>query len=150
MTTPRPAALPPAPGPLGIRPARPPAGTAPGASGGGGGGGSNRVTNFLIAGAFVVGMGAGVAFDTTVDLEPANVASREILDRQTPSSEVCMANGASAMVFDQRVFMSLNPFNIYVAQPEVKPGCVLRRSNWSILEREKLVTGDQRRTASAP
>jgi hypothetical protein len=22
------------------------------------------------------------------------------------------------MVFDQRVFMSLNPFNIYVAQPE--------------------------------
>jgi hypothetical protein len=123
----------------------PPGGNGPpGASGGGGGGGgSNRLTNFLIAGAFVVGMGAGVAFDTTVDLEPANVASREILDRQTPSSEVCMANGASAMVFDQRVFMSLNPFNIYVAQPEVKPGCVLRRSNWSILEREKLVTGDQ-------
>ena len=122
----------------------PPGGNGPpGASGGGGGGGSNRVTNFLIAGAFVIGMGAGVAFDTTVDLEPANVASREILDRQTPSSEVCMANGASAMVFDQRVFMSLNPFNIYVAQPEVKPGCVLRRSNWSILEREKLVTGDQ-------
>ena len=67
------------------------------------------------------------------------VASREILDRQTPSSELCMANGASAMVFDQRVFMSLNPFNIYVAQPEVKPGCVLRRSNWSVLERNKLV-----------
>ena len=106
---------------------------------GGGGGGPPSVTNFLIAGAFVVGMGAGVAFDTAVDLEPSNVASREILDRQTPSSEVCMANGASAMVFDQRVFMSFNPFNIYVAQPEVKPGCVLRRSNWNVLEREKLV-----------
>jgi hypothetical protein len=111
--------------------------------GGDGGGGGNRVTNFLIAGAFIIGMGAGVAFDTSVDLEPSNVASREILDRQTPSSEVCMANGASAMVFDQRVFMSLNPFNIYVSQPEVKPGCVLRRSNWSILEREKLVTDNQ-------
>jgi hypothetical protein len=111
--------------------------------GGDGGGGGNRVTNFLIAGAFIVGMGAGVAFDTSVDLEPSNVASREILDRQTPSSEICMANGASAMVFDQRVFMSLNPFNIYVSQPEVKPGCVLRRSNWSILEREKLVTDNQ-------
>jgi hypothetical protein len=105
--------------------------------------GGNKVTNFLIAGAFIIGMGAGVAFDTSVDLEPSNVASREILDRQTPSSEICMANGASAMVFDQRVFMSLNPFNIYVSQPEVKPGCVLRRSNWSILEREKLVTNDQ-------
>lgn len=108
-----------------------------------GGGGGNRVTNFLVAGAFIVGMGAGVAFDTSVNLEPTNVASRDILDRQTPSSEVCMANGASAMVFDQRVFLSLNPFNIYVSQPEVKPGCVLRRSNWSILEREKLVNSDQ-------
>jgi hypothetical protein len=76
-----------------------------GGNGGGGGGGNSRVTNFIIAGAFIVGMGAGVAFDTAVDLEPSNVASREILDRQTPSSELCMANGASAMVFDQRVFM---------------------------------------------
>ena len=101
------------------------------------------MTNFLVAGAFIVGMGAGVAFDTSVNLEPTNVASRDILDRQTPSSEVCMANGASAMVFDQRVFLSLNPFNIYVSQPEVKPGCVLRRSNWSILERNKLVNADQ-------
>ena len=123
---------------------------------GGGGGGRNSNNNnqqprlfpreldkFLVAGAFVVGIGAGVVFDTAVDLEPSNVASREILDRRTPSSEVCMANGASAMVFDQRVFLSLNPFNVYVAQPEVKPGCVLRRSNWSVLEREKVVTQDQ-------
>jgi len=123
----------------------PPRGGGPfgGPGGGDPNGGKSPVTNFLIAGAFVIGMGAGVAFDTSVTLEPANVASREILDKQTPSSEVCMANGASAMVFDQRVFMSLNPFNIYVAQPEVKPGCVLRRSNWSILEREKLVSGEQ-------
>jgi len=127
-----------------------------GGGGGGGGGGRNSNNNnqqprlfpreldkFLVAGAFVVGIGAGVIFDTAVDLEPSNVASREILDRRTPSSEVCMANGASAMVFDQRVFLSLNPFNVYVAQPEVKPGCVLRRSNWSVLEREKVVTQDQ-------
>ena len=127
-----------------------------GGGGGGGGGGRNSNNNtqqprlfpreldkFLVAGAFVVGIGAGVVFDTAVDLEPSNVASREILDRRTPSSEVCMANGASAMVFDQRVFLSLNPFNVYVAQPEVKPGCVLRRSNWSVLEREKVVTQDQ-------
>ena len=65
----RPGTLPRAPGPN---------------QGGDGGGGGNRVTNFPIAGAFI-GMGAGVAFDTSVDLEPSNVASREILDRQTPS-----------------------------------------------------------------
>ena len=31
-------------------------------------------------------------------------------------------------------------FNVYVAQPEVKPGCVFRRSNISLLEKKKLVT----------
>ena len=34
-------------------------------------------------------------------------------------------------------------FNVYVAQPEVKPGCVLRRSNWSVLEKRELITEDQ-------
>jgi hypothetical protein len=38
-----------------------------------------------------------------------------------------MAYGYSAMVCDQRVFVRYNPFNVYVTQPEVKPGCVLRR-----------------------
>ena len=106
---------------------------------GGGGGPGKELNKFLIAGAFVIGIGAGVVFDTAVDLEPSNVASREILDRRTPDAELCMANGASAMVFDQRVFLSLNPFNVYVAQPEVKPGCVLRRSNWNLLERKGVV-----------
>jgi hypothetical protein len=120
-----------------------------------------------------------------------------------------MAYGYSAMVFDQRVFVTYNPFNLYVTQvgdagdarvthgrlpvarapvaedtshapvapgpaaarsrppsppslplfripppphpspclpfpqPEVKPGCVLRRSNFSVLEREKLVDNKQ-------
>ena len=120
-----------------------------------------------------------------------------------------MAYGYSAMVFDQRVFVTYNPFNLYVTQvcnpgdsllmplapvlhvvtshanpmrtpanaspgctcvvprsstpnlqqpastphplappncqPEVKPGCVLRRSNFSVLEREKLVSDKQAR-----
>jgi hypothetical protein len=32
---------------------------------------------------------------------------------------------------------------VYVTQPEVKPGCVLRRSNWSVLEGRKLVDDTQ-------
>ena len=28
--------------------------------------------------------------------------------------------------------MSFNPFNVYVTQPEVKPGCVLRRANVNV------------------
>jgi hypothetical protein len=44
------------------------------------------------------------------------VASTEIIDRRTPNAEVCMAYGYSAMVFDQRVFVTYNPFNLYVTQ----------------------------------
>ena len=36
-------------------------------------------------------------------------------------------------------------FNVYVTQPEVKPGCVLRRSNWSVLEGRKLVDDTEAR-----
>lgn len=54
-----------------------------------------------------------------------------------------MANGYSSMVFDQRIFVSLNPFNVYVSQPEVKPGCVLRRANVRALESRNLITPEQ-------
>ena len=32
---------------------------------------------------------------------------------------------------------------MFVAQPEIKPGCVLRRSNISVLENKKLVSGNE-------
>eukprot|EP00540_Astrosyne_radiata_P021690 CAMPEP_0116863752 /NCGR_PEP_ID=MMETSP0418-20121206/24414_1 /TAXON_ID=1158023 /ORGANISM="Astrosyne radiata, Strain 13vi08-1A" /LENGTH=139 /DNA_ID=CAMNT_0004498843 /DNA_START=227 /DNA_END=646 /DNA_ORIENTATION=+ len=48
------------------------------------------------------------------------------------------------MAFDQRVFVSFNPFYVYVAQADVKPGCVLRSSNVaSVLRDEKLVTENE-------
>lgn len=31
-------------------------------------------------------------------------------------------------------------FNVYIAQPEVKPGCILRRSNFNVLEQRRLVS----------
>ena len=34
----------------------------------------------------------------------------------------------------------LRRFNVYVTQPEVKPGCVLRRANIGLLEKKQLVT----------
>ena len=37
-------------------------------------------------------------------------------------------------------------FNVYVAQPEVKPGCVIRRSNISLLEKKKLVSDKEVRS----
>ena len=93
----------------------------------------------LLAGAFALGIGAGVALDTSVTLDKDNVASSVLFDRSSPNSDACAAYGASAVVFDQRIYLSFNPFNVYVTQPEVKPGCVLRRSNWNVLESRQLV-----------
>lgn len=63
----------------------------------------------MMLAAFVLGVGAGVWFTEDVNLYPNNVASTELIDRRTPNSEVCMTNGYSAMVFDQRIFVSFNP-----------------------------------------
>jgi hypothetical protein len=90
-----------------------------GGSNGNEGGGLSGYTKALIAAAFVTGLGAGVYFDAEINLSPNQVASTEIIDRRTPNAEVCMAYGYSAMVFDQRVFVTYNPFNLYVTQPEV-------------------------------
>ena len=239
----------------------PPGGGSP--PGGGGGGEMDNFTKAVIAGAFIMGMGTGVWFNSEASVHKSNVASTEIIDRQTPNSEVCMANGYSSMVFDQRIFVSFNPcalrlvpapcdllhtrlrgsaepghrsvltsspsllvidlcalshfpvpclgwmchgaqrapqeahvqiglkqshglqcpavldhlaarafpvsflrrpelgcqksslmevwaaarrFNVYVAQPEVKPGCVIRRSNISLLEKKKLVSDKEVRS----
>jgi len=51
--------------------------------------------------------------------------------------------GASAMAFDQRVFVSFNPFNVYVAQADVKPACVLRPSNVVPILRDKKLINDK-------
>jgi hypothetical protein len=104
----------------------PPRAAAPPGGGGGpgapppsnndGGGGLSGYAKALVAAAFVTGLGAGVYFDAEINVSPNQVASTEIIDRRTPNSEVCMAYGYSSMVFDQRVFVTYNPFNVYVTQ----------------------------------
>ena len=69
-----------------------------------------------------------------------DLASRDAVDQAAPNSKLCASMGASAMAFDQRVFVSFNPFNVYVAQADVKPACVLRPSNVvPILKDRKLI-----------
>jgi hypothetical protein len=94
--------------------ARPPPGPPPGGPGGSkgpgdDGGGMSNLTKAFIAGAFILGMGAGIMFDYEVSFEPQNVASTVLVDTKTPNSEICMASGYSSMVFDQRIFVSFNP-----------------------------------------
>lgn len=78
-------------------------------NGTGQGGGFFNVTTSLVLAAFIIGIGTGVWFATEVNFYPSNVASTELIDRKTPNTEICMANGYASMVFDQRLFVSFNP-----------------------------------------
>jgi hypothetical protein len=98
---------------------------------------------FAFAAIFILGVGIGIAFSSTASLNPENVASREVIDRSAPNTELCIQYGASAMVTDLRVFVTLNPFNVFVTQPTMRPGCVLRQNNWALLEQKSLVNSEQ-------
>ena len=110
---------------------------------GGGGFKINYGTIALLGGIFVLGIGVGIGFTSTANTSPGNVASREVIDRSAPNAELCIQNGASAIVTDMRIFVTLNPFNVYVTQPTMQPGCVLRRNNWVVLEQKNLVNSQQ-------
>lgn len=99
----------------------------------------------VIGGMLVLGIGIGIAITSTTTFTPENVASSQFIDRSAPSTETCIKFGASAMVTDLRVFVTLNPFNVYVTQPRMQPGCVMRRSNWVILKQRDLISSDQER-----
>ena len=103
----------------------------------------NLFTIAIMGGVLILGIGIGIAFSSTTTLAPSNVASREFIDTKAPNPEICVQYGASAMVMDARLFVTLNPFNVYVAQPSMRPGCVIRQNNWALLEQQKLVTSDQ-------
>merc|ERR1712176_245916 len=101
----------------------------------------NILVSILVA--FFLGISAGIWFSTGASVSSDNLTSTYAIDNQTPNVKVCLANGFSSMVFDQRLFVSFNPFNVYVTQPEVKSGCVLRNSNLYLLEEKKLVSARQ-------
>jgi Protein of unknown function (DUF3172) len=87
------------------------------------------VSKSLLAGVFVLGIGLGVTIDSQVNTNPKDLASRDAIDNAAPNPTLCATMGASALAFDQRIFVSFNPFNVYVSQADVKPACVLREAN---------------------
>lgn len=126
------------PRPPSSRPSSPSAGSA-----GSSGFSLNYGTIALVGGIFILGIGVGIGFSSTASFDPQNVASREVIDRSAPNAELCAQFGASAIVSDLRVFITLNPFSVYVTQPAMQPGCILRSSNMTILEQRRLITSEQ-------
>lgn len=105
----------------------------------------NYTSLAIIAGIFILGIGVGVAFSSSVSSSPNAIVSNVQIDQSAPNPEICIQNGASAIAMETRFFVTLNPFKVYVAQASTKPACVLRSANWAVLEQRKLVTADQSR-----
>lgn len=102
------------------------------------------VSKSVLAGVLMLGIGLGVTLDSAINTDNRDLASRDAIDQAAPNSLLCANYGASALALDQRVFVSFNPFNVYVAQADVKPACVLRESNVvAVLEERKLLNDQE-------
>ncbi|MBW4419107.1 MAG: DUF3172 domain-containing protein [Myxacorys californica WJT36-NPBG1] len=105
----------------------------------------NATAIAIIAGIFILGIGVGIGFTSVVPNQNGVLQTNVQLDQQAPSPDVCIQNGASAMSMTARLYVTLAPFKVYVAQAGMEPACVLRRANWAVLEQRKLLTSDQSR-----
>ena len=131
-------------------PRRPAGGGNKGGPGGSGPGGTGpfqfNVGNLaILAGVLVVGIGIGTAISSTTQGDQGNIASSQQLDMAVPDPEFCRQWGASAFVMDVELYTTMNPSSSFVTQPELKAGCVIRRENWSVLQKEGAVTNEQMR-----
>ena len=126
---------------------RPPGGGGPGGGGPNGGGPIqfNVGTLAVLAGVLVVGIGIGTGISSTTQGNQGNIASSQQLDMAVPDPEFCRQWGASAFVMDIELYTTMNPSSSFVTQPSLKPGCVIRRENWSVLQKEGAVTAEQMR-----
>ncbi len=128
----------------GRRPAgdRPPSGGRPP---GGGGFSFNMATLAVLGGVLVVGIGIGSAVTSTTTGTQGNIASQQQLDMAVPDPEFCRQWGASAFVMDIELYTTMNPSSSFVTQPKLQPGCVIRRENWAVLEKQGAITPQQMR-----
>jgi hypothetical protein len=105
----------------------------------------SATTIAILVAVFVFGIGVGVAFSSAASAPTGSLATRYDLDKVAPSADLCLNFGASAVTMDVRAFVTLNPIAVYITQPKTQPGCVIRSSNFSILEKGNLITPEQSR-----
>lgn len=92
-----------------------------------------------IAGAiFILGIGIGVAITTLNPAQQTVDATRlEYL-----AGRFCTNFGYAAVVTTSRIYVTLNPYNVYVSQSDSEPGCVVLPNNWNQLQQRQLVSNE--------
>ena len=90
----------------------------------------------------LMGIGLGSAITSTTDGGQGNIASQQQLDMAVPDPEFCRQWGASAFVIDVEMYTTLNPSTSFVTQPSLQPGCVIRRENWTVLQKQGAISNE--------
>ena len=76
------------------------------------------------------------------DKGETNIASHQQLDMSVPDPEFCRQWGASAFVVDLQMYTTLSPSTSFVTKPILQPGCVIRRENWSVLQKQVVISNE--------
>ena len=90
---------------------------------------------------FLIGIFVGILV-SSADGGQGNIASQQQLDMAVPDPEFCRQWGASAFVVDIEMYTTLNPSTSFVTQPTLQPGCVIRRENWTVLQKQGAVSNE--------
>lgn len=104
-------------------------------------------TTLAILGAvLVLGIGVGAFFGYTANTSSGGtIDTRVEIDASVPNAELCAQYGAGAIAVDLRAFVTLSPFKVFISQPLMQPGCVLRTNNWNILQQRDVIDADEAR-----
>ena len=97
----------------------------------------------VLVAVLVIGVFIGVSLSAVPTSGQGTISTRYDIDQKAPSPEICLQYGASAITVDIRAFMTFSPFNAYISQPQMQPGCVLRTSNWGVLQNRNLISSQQ-------
>jgi hypothetical protein len=103
----------------------------------------NSFTIAILVGVFILGIGIGTAFSSVPTANQGSISTRYDIDQKAPSPEICLQYGASAITVDIRAYVTFSPFNAFLSQPKMQPGCILRSSNWGVLQSKNLITSQQ-------
>ena len=90
----------------------------------------------------LMGIGFGSTSTSTTDGLEGNIASQQQLDMAVPDPEFCRQWGASALVSELKIYTTLNPSTSFVSQPSLLPGCVIRRENWNVLQKQGAISSE--------
>lgn len=99
----------------------------------------------IISAVLIMGIGLGAFFGYSANFSDESVASRVVIEESVANPEVCAQFGAGAIAVDLRAFVTLNPFKVFISQPLMQPGCVLRSNNWAVLESRGLLDSQEMR-----